>query len=103
MTDNVQIALIAATPPTLVALGAIVVAWMGRSQSKKNADQIGVVHLLINNRMDQLLAASKLVERSAGHAEGIVEGRQLGITERHDRTVESERVEDRADRREKNS
>jgi hypothetical protein len=58
--------MIAATPPTIVAL----LAWRS---SNKNAAAIQEVHLSINSRMDQLLKASK--------AESMAEGRETGRSE----------------------
>lgn len=55
--------LIASIPPTLAAVAALIAA-------RKVGPKITELHLQINSRMDQLLAASK----SAAHAEGVVEG-----------------------------
>lgn len=52
MTEAVQIAVIVAIPPTLLAAGALVA-------SVRNGSKIQDVHLSINSRMDQLVAASK--------------------------------------------
>ena len=52
MTEAVQIALIVAIPPTLLAAGSLVA-------SIKNGARIQDVHLIINSRMDQLVKASK--------------------------------------------
>jgi len=52
MTEAVQIALIVAIPPTLLAAGSLVA-------SIKNGARIQDVHLSINSRMDQLVQASK--------------------------------------------
>jgi hypothetical protein len=51
MTDAVQIALIVATPPTILAAAALVA-------SIKTVNKIQEVHVGINSRMDQLVAAS---------------------------------------------
>lgn len=91
MTDTTQTALIISVAPTIAAIGAIVIAWLGRNQSKRNAAHITGVHLLINSRMDELLKAA----RSESHAAGMAEGRQAGADETHSRVIESERVEDR--------
>lgn len=55
--------LIAAIPPSAIAL----LAWLS---SRKNKAAIQLVHLQINSRMDELLAASK----QASRAEGVVAG-----------------------------
>lgn len=55
--ETIIVALIAAIPPTLMAL----LAWR---ESKR-------IHLTINSRMDELLSASK----AESHAEGREEGR----------------------------
>ncbi len=51
MDKDIEIALISGGPPTLVALAAFVVGWW-------NKNAIQNVHLSINSRMDQLLAAA---------------------------------------------
>jgi hypothetical protein len=48
----IAVAVIAAVPPTIVATA-------GLMASLNNADRINQVHLSINSRMDQLVAASK--------------------------------------------
>ena len=52
MTEAVQIAVIVAIPPTLLAAAALVA-------SIHNGNKIQDVHLSINSRMDQLVEASK--------------------------------------------
>lgn len=52
MTEAVEIALIVATPPTLAATAALVMA-------VRAVHKIQEVHIGINSRMDQLVAASK--------------------------------------------
>lgn len=52
MTEAVEIALIVATPPTILAAAALVA-------SIKTVSKIQEVHVGINSRMDQLVAASK--------------------------------------------
>ena len=52
MTEAVQIAVIVAIPPTLLAAAALVA-------SIHNGNKIQDVHLSINSRMDQLVKASK--------------------------------------------
>ena len=93
MSEAIQVAVVISVAPTMASLGAVVIAWFGYRRSKSNATQISEVHLLINNRMDELLKAA----RSESHAEGMAEGRQAGIDERKERVVESERVEDRVE------
>lgn len=68
MTDltSIIIALIAALPPTLVAL----LAW---HSSRQNARAIENVHVSVNSRMDQLLASSKGEAKAAGVVEGRAE------------------------------
>ena len=52
MTEAIEIALIVAVPPTIIAAGALVA-------TIRNGGKIQSVHLSINSRMDQLVAASK--------------------------------------------
>jgi len=66
MTDSITIALIAAVPPTLVAL----LAWFS---SRKNGKAIVDVHLSMNSRLDQLLKST----RDNAHAEGMAAQRKL--------------------------
>jgi len=87
MTDAIQVALIAAAPPTIVALTAIVVSLLNRRHTKQD---IQAVHVLINSRMDAWLKAAEALAR----IQGVAEGRQQSVTE-------SERVQDRADERAK--
>ena len=58
MTEAVQIALIVATPPTLLGVAQLI-------SSIKNGHGIKDVHLSINSRMDQLVQASKAEGRQA--------------------------------------
>ena len=53
--------------------------------------KIAEVHVLVNDKMTELLRAVRAEERAAG----VKEGREQGISERQDRVTESERVEDR--------
>lgn len=52
MTEAVEIALIVAVPPTLAATAALIMA-------VRAVHKIQEVHIGINSRMDQLVAASK--------------------------------------------
>lgn len=64
MSDAVAIALIAAFPPTLVALAALIVG-------VRNSRKVDSVHLLINSRMTELLASTGAAARAEGHTEGV--------------------------------
>jgi hypothetical protein len=55
ISEAVKIAIIAATPPSVVAMGGVVLGWINRGK-------INEVHLSINSRLDQLVKAA--------HAEG---------------------------------
>jgi hypothetical protein len=59
MTDAVKEALIAATPPTLVAIGAVILGWM-------NKTKLGNVEQKVDGRLTELLELT----RKASHAEG---------------------------------
>jgi hypothetical protein len=70
MSDLVIAAIVAATPPTIVA----VLAWRSfMKANEKSVAAIHEVHVSINSRMDQLLKASK--------AESLAEGRETGRAE----------------------
>ena len=90
MNDPVKIAVIVAVAPTLLALAAVV-------NSLRNSRKLDNIHIDLNSRLTQLLAASATSERATGRAEGLAEGRNLSVSERADRVTESERVEDRAE------
>jgi len=66
MTDAIAIALIAAAPPTIVAL----LAW---GASRKNGKAILDVHLSMNSRLTELI---KTTEQKS-HAEGMEAQRKL--------------------------
>jgi hypothetical protein len=68
----------------LVALAVLI-------SSRLNAEKLKALHIDLNSRLTQLLTATGAAER----AQGVSEGRQLGIDEHTNRTTESERVEDR--------
>lgn len=88
MTDVVQTALIVSIAPTLVAVGSLVA-------SLKNRSKLTALHVDLNSRLSELLKAHGASER----AEGVLEGRKMGVAENQSRVNESERVEDRADKR----
>ena len=70
MSDTVIIAAIAAIPPTLAALLALV-------KSIKVEKAVQEVHLSVNSRLDQLLKSTSL----ASHAEGMKAERSKHHTE----------------------
>lgn len=61
MTDAVQIALIAATPPTLVALGAIIISW----RNGRKTDELKVT---VDGRLSELLE----VTATSAEAKGVL-------------------------------
>ena len=66
MTDLVQVALIAAIPPSLVALVTLVVGLYNKSQIKE-------LRVTVNSRLSELVAQSK----KASHAEGMEDEREV--------------------------
>ncbi len=64
MSEAILVALIAATPPTLMALAALIVGLGNRRKSEE-------LHLLINSRLSELLASSTAAARSEGHEAGV--------------------------------
>jgi hypothetical protein len=65
MTEAIEVALIAAVPPTLVALGALILGVLNRLG-------LANVSLKIDGRLTELLELT----RKASHAEGVREQKQ---------------------------
>jgi len=61
--------MIAAIPPTIVALGAVFMGFVNRKGIKE-------VHMTMNSRLDELLKTAKALARDEGRREGI-ESEQL--------------------------
>jgi uncharacterized protein YbgA (DUF1722 family) len=66
MTDLVHVALIAATPPTIVSLGALIA-------SISNHQKIQELHVIVNSRLSELLSEGKKASFAEGRAEGVKE------------------------------
>lgn len=66
MSDAVLVAIIAAVPPTVVSLVAVVVALIGNRK-------IEVVHKATNSMKDQLVAVTKSDSFQKGHAAGVAD------------------------------
>jgi hypothetical protein len=64
VSDAIVIAAIAALPPTLVALAALI-------QARRTRAAVNEIHLTLNSRLSQLIEATS----AAAHAEGVVAGR----------------------------
>lgn len=64
MTEAVQVALIAAVPPTLLSFAAVI-------SSLLNRGKINGLHLDVNSRLTELLKQTGL----AAHAEGLAQGK----------------------------
>jgi hypothetical protein len=62
MTDAVQIAMIVATPATIVGIGTFVLGLVNKNATRE-------VHFALNSRLTELLAATKAI----AHAEGVQE------------------------------
>jgi len=78
MTDVVQVAIISSAT-TLAGL-FVSRLWGNYNNGKRSGEvsnQVSEVHVLINDRMDQLLKAARL----ASHAAGMEEGRAAAIAE----------------------
>lgn len=65
MSDAVIVGIVAATPPTLLAMAALV-------SSFRNGRAVKDVHVLFNSRMDQFLKVTK----ESAHAEGVKEEKE---------------------------
>lgn len=64
MTDVVQVALIAAVPPSLVALAGMVV-------SLHNKSKIRELHVTMNSRLDELVRQKGISSFAEGKAVGV--------------------------------
>ncbi len=62
MTDAVAVALVVAVPPTLLAVATLVA-------SIKNGQKADAIHVLMNSRLDELLAATRI----SSHAQGVAD------------------------------
>jgi hypothetical protein len=66
MTDAVQIALIAAAPPTLVAIGAIIISW----RNGKKTDELKVattdLKVTVDGNMEKFIALAVESARAKG-------------------------------------
>jgi hypothetical protein len=65
MTPEVQIAIIAAVPPTVVALGAVLLGWMNRAKLENVGQKV-------DGRLTELLDLT----RKSSHAEGVAEQKE---------------------------
>ena len=71
---SIVVALIVAIPPSVLGIVALIL-------NRKTASAVNQVHLSINSRMDELLAAAR--------GEATAEGRELGRAETSIRNVEN--------------
>lgn len=71
MDQIVKVALIAAAPPTLAALATMV-------GNIRNGRKLKELHVIVNSRLTELLAASKAASHAEGKAEGRIEGVAAG-------------------------
>ena len=62
MSEPVIVAMLVAIPPTLVAMAALIA-------SLRNGKKTDAIHVLMNSRLDELLAAT----RRSSHAEGVAD------------------------------
>ncbi len=56
MSDVVRVALIAAVPATIGAIGVFVIGLLTYSQSKKNHEQGEAIHVLVNSNLTSVKA-----------------------------------------------
>jgi hypothetical protein len=68
LTESAQLALIAMFATVIVP--SAVASWMAYLKSKQNATAINDLHVIVNDRLTQLLA----ITAAAKHAEGVIEG-----------------------------
>jgi hypothetical protein len=68
MTDLIKVALIAATPPTIVAFGALYTSVL-------NHTKIGQLHVIVNSRLTELLTETRIASHAQGKEEGIAESK----------------------------
>lgn len=74
MSEPVQIALIVAVAPTLLALASVV-------SSFRNSKKLEALHVDVNSRLSQLLAKTEISAHAEGKAEGIAAERENNKTE----------------------
>ena len=96
MTDATLHDLILAVPPTLAALGALVVSIINRKRTKGDIEEVKkevtVLTVSIDGRMENLLKLTK----ELGHSEGQAEGKEQERGERRSRE-ELQHVAEKAD------
>lgn len=78
---------------------AAIVALLAVVSSVLNRKKLSKMEINIDGRFSELLEAHGARER----AKGVIEGRQLSVDETHSRVIESERVEDRAEHKTRES
>jgi hypothetical protein len=73
MTDTVALAIVAAVPATIAAIGVI----FARREVAAVGGKVEAVHIEVNHRLTQLLEA----RTAADHAAGVVAGRAASVSE----------------------
>jgi hypothetical protein len=74
LSEPVQIALIVAVAPTLLALAGVV-------NSVRNSQKLNTIHVDLNSRLTQLLLATGASAHANGKAEGVAQERAAQISE----------------------
>lgn len=64
LSDTVLVALIAATPPTILSAGSLIT-------SLKTQDKVEVIHKATNSLTDRLVAVTRSDALQEGHADGV--------------------------------
>lgn len=74
-SDTVMLALIATIPPTLTAITGVIIAIKNNNKAAVNSNKLDQLHVAVNSRLDQLLAAKESVARAEGNIEGKAEAK----------------------------
>ncbi len=81
MTDPIKVAMIASIAPTFASIVVLIVALLGRRQSKKNGEDIEKVHTMINSELEKWIKSAVAEALLKGRAEGVLYEQQRTIKE----------------------
>ena len=76
MSDAVTVALIATTPPTLLAVAALWKIHQGNKTSDKIEPKVGIVEEKVDGRFSELLKALLKLTQEDGYKDGVAAGTQ---------------------------
>ena len=88
MTEAAQLALIGMLATVLIpTMAGAWLSWMSYLKSRQNATAISELHIIVNDRLTQLLAATAAAQR----AEGVIEGARSAGTAAASRSGDQDR------------